>query len=215
MSKRSFRLDRRAVLVAGVSTLGLSACSGIIGPPEPSPLYMLSPALPPAGGALAPWQLSVVLPEAADSIDTTRIVLVHQTGQLDYFADSSWQDRLSFLVQAALVEAFESSGRVTGVGRDTQGLRSDYLLLTDIRNFEARYAVDDTPPTVEVRLAVKLIGARSRAIAQSLIAQAEVPAVQNNVPSIVAAFNQALADVLAQIVNWAAQAPVPPPPPPQ
>ncbi|MEI9888902.1 MAG: ABC-type transport auxiliary lipoprotein family protein [Rhizomicrobium sp.] len=176
MSKRSFTLDRRAVLVAGVSSLALAACSGVIGPPEPAPLYLLAPSLPPAGGGpRAPWQLSVVLPEAADSIDTTRIVLVHQTGQMDYFADSSWQDRLSFLVQAALVEAFESSGRVTGVGRDTQGLKSDYLLLTDIRNFEARYAVDDTPPTVEVRLAVKLIGARSRAIAQSLIARAEVP----------------------------------------
>ena len=204
-------LDRRALLAAGLATTALSACSGIVGPPEAPPLYMLKPQLPPAGGGpRVPWQMSIVLPEAPDSLDTNRIVLVHETQQMDFYAAASWQDRLPFLVQSALIEAFEGSGRIAAIGRDTDGLKSDYLLETDIRDFQARYDAPDAPPTVVVRIAAKLIAVRGRTIAQSFTAHAEVAAGQNNVPSVVVAFNQALAQTLAQITTWALNAPMPP-----
>ena len=206
-----FSLDRRAALIAGVSTLALAACSGIVGPPEAPPLYMLKPALPPAGGGgRVPWQMSIVLPQAPDSLDTNRIVLVHETMQMDFYANASWQDRVPFLVQSALIEAFEASGRIAAVGRDTDGLKSDYLLQTDIRDFQARYDAPDAPPTVVVRIAAKLIAVRGRTIALAANAHAEVAAGQNNVPSVVVAFNQALSQALAQITTWALSAPMPP-----
>ena len=207
----SISLDRRALLVAGLATTALSACSGMIGPPEAPPLYMLKPILPPAGGGpRVPWQMSIVLPQAPDSLDTNRIVLVHETQQMDFYANASWQDRLPFLVQSALIEAFEGSGRIAAVGRDTDGLKSDYLLETDIRDFQARYDAPDTPPTVVVRIAAKLIAVRGRTIALAANAHAEVAAGQNNVPSVVVAFNQALAQTLGQITTWALNAPMPP-----
>jgi len=209
MSKRSFSIDRRALLVTGVSTVALSACSGIIGPPESSPLYLLKPGAPPAGGPRASWQLSIVLPDAPDSLDTDRIALVQPTNQMDYYANANWQDRLPFLIQSALIEAFEASGRTGGVGRDTDGLKSDYLLETDIRDFQARYDAPDGIPTAQVRIAARLIAARGRLIAQSLSAHAEVSAAQNSVPSVVVAFNQALASTIGQIVDWAVSAPAP------
>ena len=208
MSK--FSLDRRALLAAGLATTALSACSGIVGPPEAPPLYMLKPLLPPAGGGgRVPWQMSIVLPEAPDSLDTNRIVLVQANAQMDFYAAASWQDRLPFLVQVALIEAFEGSGRIAAVGRDTDGLKSDYLLETDIRDFQARYDAPDAPPTVVVRIAAKLIAARGRSIARSMNAHAEIAAGQNNVPSVVLAFNQALAASLSQITDWALSAPMP------
>ena len=100
--------------------------------------------------------------------------------------------------------------RIAAVGRDTDGLKSDYLLETDIRDFQARYDAADAPPTVVVRIAAKLIAVRGRTIAQSLTAHAEVAAGQNNVPSVVVAFNQALAQTLGQITAWALSAPMPP-----
>lgn len=210
MSKRDFSIHRRALLVTGVSALTLSACSGIIGPPEPPPLYMLKgSALPTSGGPRVAWQLSIVLPESADSLDTNRIALVQPGDQMDYYANSSWQDRLPFLVQSALIEAFEGSGRIAGVGRDTEGLKSQYLLETDIRDFQARYDVADGVPTAVVRIAAKLIAARGRTIVQSLVAHSEVAAGQNSVPSAVMAFNQALTATLGQIVDWALSAPAP------
>ncbi|HXC56055.1 MAG TPA: ABC-type transport auxiliary lipoprotein family protein, partial [Rhizomicrobium sp.] len=118
MSKRSFSVDRRALLVAGASSVLLTACSGIIGPPEPAPLYMLkNTPMPAGGGPRVPWQMSIVLPDAPDSLDSARIALVQPNNQLDYYANSSWQDRLPFLVQSTLIDAFESSGRIASVGR--------------------------------------------------------------------------------------------------
>jgi cholesterol transport system auxiliary component len=210
MSKRTFSADRRALLASGAAAFMLSACSNIIGPPEASPLYVLDPANPKATiGGPVPWQLSIVLPEASDSLDSDRIALLQPTGQLDFYANSNWQDRLPFLVQSALVEAFEASGRTPGVGRDSEGIKSDYLLVTDIREFEARYAVADTPPVAQVRIEAKLISVRTRMIVQSTDAHSEVQATQNSVLSVVAAMNQALAGVQSQIVSWALTAPPP------
>lgn len=212
MSERSFSIGRRALLVGGTSALALSACSNIIGPPAASPLYVLNP--PPVaarGGPSVHWQLTVELPEATDSLDTTRMLLVQPSGQMDYYADSAWQDRLPVVVQGTLVEAFETSGRMRAVGRDTEGLKSDYLLVTDIRSFEAHYAAPDAAPMVSVRIVAKLIAARTRTIVTSKDAQNEVQAAQNNVASVVAAFNQALSSVQTQIVDAVLNAPAPPP----
>jgi hypothetical protein len=122
MSKRPFPIGRRALLVSSASAFVLSACSNIIGPPNSAPLYLLDPRNPPAqGGTPVRWQLTVVLPLASDSLDTMRIMLVQPSGQMDYYANSNWQDRLPFLIQGSLVEAFEESGRLPAVGRDSAG----------------------------------------------------------------------------------------------
>jgi cholesterol transport system auxiliary component len=113
------------------------------------------------------------------------------------------------VVQGTLIEAFEASGRMQSVGRDTEGLKSDYLLVTDIRDFQARYAAPDTPPTAVVRIVAKLIAARTRTIVMSTDARGEVAASQNNVASVIAAFNQALTTVQQKIVQAALNAPSP------
>ncbi len=210
MSKQSHSIDRRALLASTASVFVLSACSNLIGPPDAAPIYVLDPANPEhSGGRPVPWQLAVVLPEASNTLDSTRIALLQPSGQLDFFAGANWQDRLPFLVQSALVEAFEAGGRTPGVGRDSEGIKTDYLLLTDIREFEARYAVADTAPMAQVRIEAKLVNARTRMIVQSVDAHSEIQAGQNSVASVVAALNQALADVQSQIVDWALNAPLP------
>jgi cholesterol transport system auxiliary component len=210
MSKRSFSIGRRAALVGGASALVLGACSGIIGPPASSPIYVLRPDhVPAVPGPAVRWQLTVELPEAADALDSVRILLLQPTGQMDYYSDANWQDRLPAILQGTLVDAFEASGRMQAVGRDTQGLKSDYLLVTDIRDFQARYAAPDAAPTAVERLVAKLIATRTRTIVLSKDAHGEAQAGANNLPSVVAAFNQALSAVQAQIVDAALNAPAP------
>lgn len=212
MSKRSFSIGRRTLLLSGASAFVLSACSNIIGPPEAAPLYVLKPASPAVkNGPPAHWQLTVVLPESSDSLDTTRIMLLQPGGQMDYYANANWQDRLPFVVQGTLVEAFEASGRMPAVGRDTEGLKSDFLLVTDIRDFQARYDVPDTAPVAMVRIVAKVVAARTRTIVMSIDAHSEIQAGQNSVPSVVVAFNQALSAVQARIVEAVMNAPPPSP----
>jgi cholesterol transport system auxiliary component len=210
MSKQPFSIGRRTLLVSSASALVLSACSNIIGPPDSAPLYLLDPRNPPAtSGPSIRWQLTVVLPLASDSLDTMRIMLVQPNGQMDYYANANWQDRLPFLVQGSLVEAFEESGRLPAVGRDSEGLKSDYLLVTDIRDFQARYDAADTAPVAVVRIVAKVVASRTRTIVLTVDARNETPATQNSVAGVVAAFNQALSAVQTKIVDAVLKAPPP------
>jgi cholesterol transport system auxiliary component len=210
MSKQSFSIGRRAALVGGSSAVVLGACSGIIGPPASSPIYVLQPQYgPAAAGPPVRWQLTVDLPQAADALDTMRILLLQPTGQMDYYADANWQDRLPYVLQGTLVEAFETSGRMRAVGRDTEGLKSDYLLITDVRDFQARYSAPDAPPTAVVRIVAKLVATRTRTIIITKDAHAEAQAARNDLPSVIAAFNQALSGVQTEIVEAALNAPAP------
>ena len=203
-------LDRRALFVTAGSAFALSACSSIIGPPEPPPIYILRPPVPPAGGGpRVGWQISIALPDASDSLDNDRIALEQPDGTMDYYANAVWPDRLSLLVQSALIDAFEASNRIAAVGRDTDGLKSDYLLQTDIRDCEALYETADAVPSVVVRIEAKLVSVHTRAIVQAFNSRAEVDATANSVTAAVQAFNQALGTTMQQIVGWALSAPMP------
>jgi cholesterol transport system auxiliary component len=203
-------LDRRAVLVAGTSSLALAACSNLIGPGESPTLYLLRSEHPQSSpGPKVAWQLSVLEPSAAQSLDTSRIALVKPGEELDYYANSAWQDRLPYCVENALIEAFEQNGRIKAVGRDTDLLRSEYLLQTDIRDFQARYDAPDAIPNARVRITAKLITVRSRTIAQLETFEQLQPASQNTVPAVAAALNQCMAVVVSKIVDWTLAAPPP------
>ncbi|MBL6853216.1 MAG: membrane integrity-associated transporter subunit PqiC, partial [Alphaproteobacteria bacterium] len=103
-------LDRRSLFVTGAASVALAACSNIVGPPEAAPLYMLRPKVPAStNGRAVNWQISIQLPEAPQSLDTDRIALVQPGNVMEYYANAEWPDRLPFLVQQALIEAFEAN----------------------------------------------------------------------------------------------------------
>ena len=149
------------------------------------------------------WALSIARPDALAGLDTQRIAIVRPPATLDYYADTAWADRVPDLVQASLVQAFQNSGRIDAVASDSDGARADYILSTDLLDFEARYDQPDGIPVAVVRIGVKLIGVLKRNIAGSFEAVEEVPASQNSVEAAVAALDEALGRALAKIVAWA------------
>ena len=205
----SFSLSRR-LLLAGVSGLALAGCGDLIGPTEAPRLYVLKPALPKAAqGAKADWALSIALPDATAGLDSQRIAILRPPAGMDYFADAAWPDRLSVLVQNALLQAFEDCGRIDAVAPDSDGTHADYILATDLRDFEARYDQPDGVPVAVVRIGTRLVGAVKRKIAGRFEAAEEVPATQNSVDAAVAALDEALARALVKIVAWALDMPKP------
>ncbi len=83
------------------------------------------------------------------------------------------------------------------------GLTPDYLLETDLREFEARYGeTGGQLPTVTVSLVAKLIKMPDRHIIGSIHAADRVPAARNDLASIVDAFDTAVGTVLTQVVLW-------------
>ena len=195
-------LTRRVAMLSGTA-VALAGCSDLIGPPPPRRIYVLRPdftSLPQVPQAT--WALSVALPVAPQSIDTERIALVNAPNIMDYFADAQWTDRVPVLLQSLLVDGFKASGRIVAVGRAGQGMNSDYELETEVYDFEAYYATPDTPPNITVKLGATLVGSSNHEVAGTLRSAREAQAAGNDLPSITAAFSQAVAGAIEEIVTW-------------
>lgn len=200
-----WRLSRRALAPA---LLGLTAgCTRLFSGPAPN-LYRVTAAggFPPDLPRLA-GQLLIETPQAAGGLDTRRIALSRSPVSLDYFADAEWTERVPQLIQTALVDSFENSGRVAVLGRDSAGLRADFLLRTEIRRFEADYGATAGPPVVRVAIVVRLVRLPAGEIIADTLFAARGPARANTVPDIVAAFDEALGQVLKRIVRWTLASP--------
>lgn len=214
MSEQStLSADRRHLLLGAAALVLLSGCGGgdLLGPGKSPQLYLLKPDFGPVDGPTVSWALDIAQPDAADNLDTSRIALFNPPARMDYYANAAWPDRLPQLVQAALVQAFEQSGKIASVAPDEAGLRSDYMLQTEIRDFNAVYDAPDTAPKVKVRIMAKLVHTHARDIVQTLEVSQEAPAGANSVDNVVIAASQALTASLKQIVEWTLKAPALPP----
>jgi len=204
---RSVALNRRSLLATGAAGLLLSACGDIIGPPAAPQIYVLRPVLPPLPpGPKVDWALAIDLPETVENLNSDRLAISRTANTQDYFANAAWTDKLPPLVQATVITAFEASGRIDQVVRDTDGVRTDYLLKIDIRDFEARYDQPDAAPTAQLSFAVSLVDRSDRNLAARLSVKQEAAATQNRVEAYVEAMDHALGTALVDIVRWALSA---------
>lgn len=192
-------LSRRHAII-GAGAIVLSGCAALQGPPTPQ-LYILRPQVPPSMGPRVNWRLAVAAPDAVASLDTQRIALTRTQTTMDYFANAAWTDRLSLILQRQLIQAFDTTGRIASVDRDTSGLEADFVLQTEVRDFQARYDTPDGAPQVVVSIQAKLARMPQREIAASVNATQQATAAANEINSIVVAFNQACGAALAQIVT--------------
>lgn len=198
-------LRRAGALLPGLLLAGCAL--DLPGSGDPPQLYTLSPK-----SSFAPdlprvdWQLVVATPVAAAGLDTSRIAVQRAPLTLDYYARAAWSDRTPLLVQTLLVESFENSGRIVAVGREAVGLRADYLLKTELREFQAEYA-GDGPPQVRVKINAKLVRVPDRQIIAGHTAEALERASGTALHDIAAAFDVALGRCLKGIVEWTLVAP--------
>lgn len=199
----------RRLLFAGSAALVLAGCTDVVGPPPAGKLYVLAPQLP--GGLAGPkvnWALAIQTPVAGAGLDSDRIAILRPPAGLDYYADSAWADALPQMVQQALLEAFETSGRIAAVSRDSDAAQADLVLAVDVRDFEVRYDQGEGAPLAVVRLGVRLIEAHSRKIAAYTDLAHEVRASANSVEAAVDAMRGAFTAVLADLVPWVLNRPV-------
>ena len=192
-------------LLVALAVGGCSLSSSLgLAPSAPPVAYTLRPAQTMnTGPQRAEWQLLVEEPSSASRFDTTRIAL-SLGSRLDYYADVAWADRLPVLVQRALVESFEKSGRLQSVAADAAGVRGDFSLKIDLREFQANYPTGNTniPPEVKVRMAAKLVEPQKREVVASENFEASLRAPSARLSDIAAAFDNASQQVLARVVEW-------------
>jgi cholesterol transport system auxiliary component len=193
-------IGRRNFLL--LSATGLAGCGLVPDVNKPLTLYTVKPKLALAEQpAKVTWQLVVAEPSAERDIDTTRIALSRTANVIEYFADGNWSDTAPKMVQAKMIEAFESTNAIVAVGRDAAGLRADYVLQSDLRDFQADYTAKGGTPSAHIRLIAKLVQMPDRRITRTVSAEASAPAGGKDLAAIVVAFEQALGQALSKIVT--------------
>lgn len=208
MTLRNVSRFRSAALSVALTAL-LSACTGNILPGagnDPPSLYVLTPKTTFAKDLpKVDWQLTIPLPIADAALNTARITLRQNPISLEYYARANWVDTAPQMIQTLLVESFENSGKIVGVGRQSVTLRADYSLLTDLREFQAEY-LGDGPPRVRVRLNAKLVKMPQRTILATETFEFLEPAASSDLEAVISAFDIALGKTLKRIVEWSLKA---------
>jgi cholesterol transport system auxiliary component len=190
MSRRHFGI------VAGAA---LAGCGVIPKVNNPVPLYTLS-AVTQFDRQLpkVKWQLVIGTPVASADLDTTRIALTRSPGVIEYFAKGAWADNAPILLQDKLIESFEASNAIVAVGRDAVGLRPDYVLQSELRDFQAEFT--GGAPTAHLRLTTKLVRMPDRRIIANFATEEKVAATGNGLPQIVDAFDRATSEAFEDVV---------------
>ena len=193
---------RRRIALACAAMLLLGGCLSFGGDKE---ITVYSPQLKTEAKADWPtvaWPLVVAKPLASAVLDSDGIAVRPQPGLLQVYHGVNWSDPAPDMLQTALVRAFEDSGRIGAVGRESSGMRGDYVLLLDMRQFEAVYADPDQAPSVVLELQAKLLSNPDGRVLSAKTFRSEVPAADAAVPAVVDAFNAAMTQSVSDIVGW-------------
>ena len=191
-----------AALVLPLGALAAACQLPVPGQGPPPALYRLTPKstfsedLPNVA-----WQLVLEVPVADAGLSTTRVALQRSPTQMEYYARTSWTDRAPLMIQTLMIESFENSGRIVSVGRESVGLRADFILKSELREFQAEYYRTPTP-SVRVAMNAKLVQMPRRTIIGSQSFESVAGTTENTMTEIIAAFDQALGKVLKHLVEW-------------
>ncbi len=144
-------------------------------------------------------QILVPEPTALRTLDSDQIVVRLSESELRFLARAQWGDRLPRIVQDRLVQTFEDTGRVGGVGKPGQGLAIDYQIITEIRAFEIS---TDGADTAVVEIFAKILDDRNGTVRRQRAFRAVAPVRGTTNPAFVSALDAAFAKVAADIVSW-------------
>ena len=155
---------------------------------------------PPRAASRVNWQLVVETPLASDALDTPNILVMPSSGVVEMYRGVRWNDAAPTLVRNLVVRAFEDSGRIVGVGNPGTGLRGDYGLSAELRDFQAEYR--GGVAYAVIRLYVKLVDYSANRVIASRAFQVELPSTDRDIGSVVAAFEHAMHPLLTAVVAW-------------
>jgi cholesterol transport system auxiliary component len=188
--------------------LGVAGGCNVLEIPGPAPdLYTLTPKSTFSNNLPEiKKQLTIEEPLASGGLDSNRIALHPHSTRLKFFANARWSERAPKMLQTLLVESFENTNKIVSVGRQSIGLRSDYTLKTEVREFQVEHDTEAETYIVRVRVNAKLVQQPKRVIVGSHSFEHTVEIHDDSdMDSIVIAFDQATGKVLKKLVEWTLQ----------
>lgn len=198
-----------ARITALLCVMALGACS-VLKPStsEPPAFYALnaaptaSPLRTPDTAARALPTLIITPPHAAAGFDSQRIIYVRNAHQLEYLAHSEWVDTPARMLGPLLASSVEATGAFGAVVVSPAGASGDLRLETEIIRLQHSFRSD--PSIVQFTLRAFLLDDKTRRVLAWREFRAEAPSSSNTPQSGVAAANQAVQTVLADLAQFVA-----------
>jgi cholesterol transport system auxiliary component len=204
------RRAARVVALAAMLPFAGACAVELPGSGAPARIYVLTPKSTfPKDLPNVDWQLLVESPNAPAGISSSRIALRRKLVELNFFARAAWTDSAPAMLQTLMIESFENTGKIVSVGRQVIGLRADFILKTDLREFQAEYMDEDmrpmaegSAPYVRIRLNAKLVAMPRREIVASETWERRLRADSPEMESIIHAFDESYGRILKRMVSW-------------
>ncbi len=199
---RALYLVALAVMLAGV----VAGCAGVQRAAGGGEMrtYVLSPRQASAPAVTGSGPLLVVSPpQAQPGYDTSGMVYTRRAHELEYFAHSQWADLPTAMVGPVLVNALSASGRFRAVVAGPSDVSGDLRLETRIVNLRQEFYVQSS--RVRVGLRAQLIEPKNREVVATSTFEVIEVATSNDPYGGVVAINQALEQLLDQLVNFCAE----------
>lgn len=193
---------RSLVVVVAMAVLGTGCAAGVFDSKQPvQQTYFISAGAPQAAASEAlDIDLAIARPIMHPGLYTERIAVRHADRRLDYYSGSRWGATSDLVVQSLLVESLRNSGKLSSVQSDMSAFSSQYLLQAELRDFQAEYT-DSGAPTVRVTFVCTLGRIRAREPLKEYVASAQVQAADNNMRSVVEAFEGAYQEAARTVVD--------------
>jgi cholesterol transport system auxiliary component len=195
----------KPALIALAAAVSVSACVSLLPESTPSAIYRLSSPEPGAWTSEAPTVIAIVPPQAPRGLAGDEIAIQMADGHIAYLAASRWIAPAPRILQTLIVDTFNASGTGLAPILPEDGVRADYELRLDLREFEAVYDQgDNRAPLIRVRLTARLVARDGRRLAGSNVFAGEARATDNRVGAIIAAFDQASGALSRDLSEWTA-----------
>lgn len=167
------------------------------------PFTIHSPRPQPAAVADATpvdWQLAIEQPWAGATQSTPDLLVMPSPGVYEVYADARWRDIPPTMLGSLLLETFERSGRLVGVSRAAAGVNTDFVLSSELRDFQIEFV--DGAPRAHVQVHARLLAFGDNRIVASRTFDASEPAAAQDAGSAARAIEAALARALAELRDW-------------
>jgi cholesterol transport system auxiliary component len=195
-------MSRVPLLAAGLCLL-LGGCAAIGGPRTEMRVYSpIATITPDPAWPSADWSLSVGVQAANQLLDSPRIAVRPEPNRLQPYKDALWADNAPDLVETALIEGLEDSGKIVAVGRLGSNARGDFGLFLELRAFETVYT-DGRPEAVIEAQALLIRFRGDRGVVASKRFRQAVPGRAPELDAMVESFSQALSAMGTEVVGWA------------
>ncbi len=192
---------RRLIRLAALVPLSAAAACQFPGQGTPPREFRLTPKTTfPEDLPKVDWSLVIDRPAIVPSIDTVRIARTRGI-EVEYYADATWVDRPAAMIEPLIVESFQNSGAIEVVAGRRSDVRPDFMLQTNLEAFQARQTGSE-PAEARVALSARLMTMPKRLVVGTAAIGRSVPAQAADLPSIAAAFDDALGKVLKRLVEW-------------